>query len=310
MDILQSSRLVYLRQLWKLLVKGEGLFLSPVPQAVIFLVSRVLEGKDGERDESRSDTVVDSSRDKNSKSFETVSEQTPFAESTNAIQDLDPSDPHNVPDLEIMPMPYNASNWTFKELKSKEKGAFSFMVMLLKPRSKGTLRLEKRENFAQDHDARARPLCDLGTLQHPDDIKTMRTGIKFALRLARVMRSPKSDSLDDSKDGYPLEALHVPKSESDEDLDAFIREGARTTYHYCCTCRMGPEAKVTSQSEDEDGRGGGVVDEELRVHGVRGLRVADASVFPEILATHLQAPAVMVAERCAGFILKDNGGRK
>jgi choline dehydrogenase len=46
----------------------------------------------------------------------------------------------------------------------------------------------------------------------------------------------------------------------------------------------------------------GVVDDELRVYGVHGLRVADASVFPSIPATHLQAPVVMVAEKCADFL--------
>jgi choline dehydrogenase len=46
----------------------------------------------------------------------------------------------------------------------------------------------------------------------------------------------------------------------------------------------------------------GVVDDELRVHGVEGLRIADASIFPDVIATHLQAPVVMVAEKCADMI--------
>lgn len=85
---------------------------------------------------------------------------------------------------------------------------------------------------------------------------------------------------------------HVPASTTDADLDQFITEWARTTYHYTSTCRMAPE-------DDENP---GVVDDELFVHGIQKLRIADSSVFPQIIATHLQAPSVMVAEKCAELL--------
>jgi choline dehydrogenase len=91
--------------------------------------------------------------------------------------------------------------------------------------------------------------------------------------------------------GYPMRPINLPSSENDEDVDRFARENASSTYHYASTCPMGTD---------------GVVDARLRVHGVRNLRIADASVFPRIPAAHLQAPVVMVAERCADFIEEDS----
>ncbi|KAI0044364.1 GMC oxidoreductase [Auriscalpium vulgare] len=234
----QDNPLVALGQFLRYLIRGDGLLLAPFPQMSIFAVSRLLD--------EESQTVAQDASDR------------------------DPFSARNRPDIEIMPIPYNASDWKFE---LGEDGCFSFLVVNLTPKSKGTVRLAST-------DPRIRPDCDLGSLQDPDDFVVMRKGIKLALRLASEMR----------KLGYRLDDQVVPKSLSDEDLDAFIVHGARTTYHYSSTCRIAPEAE------------GGVVDEKLRVHGVDGLRVADASVFPTIPSTHLQAPAVMVAERCAAFL--------
>ncbi|ESZ89903.1 hypothetical protein SBOR_9715 [Sclerotinia borealis F-4128] len=85
------------------------------------------------------------------------------------------------------------------------------------------------------------------------------------------------------------------QSNSTEELDKFIRKRIRTTFHYASTCRMVPE-------HDATGKAPGVVDDELRVYGVKGLRVCDTSVFPRMVSGHLQAPAVMVAEKCADLI--------
>ena len=82
-------------------------------------------------------------------------------------------------------------------------------------------------------------------------------------------------------------------STSDVEIDAFIRRWTRSTYHYSSTCRMAPENDLDSP---------GVVDDELRVHGVRGLRIADTSIFPQVIPAHLQAPAVMVGMKCAEMI--------
>jgi choline dehydrogenase len=97
-------------------------------------------------------------------------------------------------------------------------------------------------------------------------------------------------------EGCPLKPIssQLPASESDEDMDNYIRENARSCLHYSSTCRMAPE-------EDPNP---GVVDDELRVHGIEGLRIADTSIFPDIISTHTMAGAVVVAEKCAQMILQ------
>jgi len=74
----------------------------------------------------------------------------------------------------------------------------------------------------------------------------------------------------------------------------FVRENAWTVFHQCGTCRMGDDAKES------------VVDAKLKVHGLDGLRVADASIFPTIPTGNTNAPTIMVGERAAEFILHDS----
>ncbi|MEM9436706.1 MAG: choline dehydrogenase [Pseudomonadota bacterium] len=81
-------------------------------------------------------------------------------------------------------------------------------------------------------------------------------------------------------------------AQSDEALDAFIREHAESAYHPCGTCKMGAAGDVTA-----------VVDPECRVIGVEGLRVADSSIFPRITNGNLNAPSIMVGEKAADHIL-------
>jgi choline dehydrogenase len=79
---------------------------------------------------------------------------------------------------------------------------------------------------------------------------------------------------------------------SDEAIDAFIRRRVESAYHASCTCRMGA-------ADDR----GAVVDAEARVHGIGGLRVVDASIMPSITNGNLNAPTIMIAEKCADHIL-------
>jgi choline dehydrogenase len=80
--------------------------------------------------------------------------------------------------------------------------------------------------------------------------------------------------------------------QSDEELDAFIREHVESAYHPCGTCKMGAVDDPTA-----------VVDHEARVIGVKGLRLADSSIFPRITNGNLNAPSIMVGEKTADHIL-------
>ena len=88
---------------------------------------------------------------------------------------------------------------------------------------------------------------------------------------------------------YPGESV-----QTDEQLEQFIADNAWTVFHPCGTCRMGTDSKTS------------VVDARLKVHGVAGLRIADASVFPSIPTGNTNAPTIMVGEKAAELILEDN----
>jgi choline dehydrogenase/4-pyridoxate dehydrogenase len=91
---------------------------------------------------------------------------------------------------------------------------------------------------------------------------------------------------------FIAEQMSLPPGElSDADLDTHIRNTAITVHHPLGTCRMGP-----------DGDAGAVVDPQLRVRGIDGLRVVDASVMPDMVSGNINAAVVMIAERTADLI--------
>ena len=81
---------------------------------------------------------------------------------------------------------------------------------------------------------------------------------------------------------------------SDDALETYVRSRAKTVYHPAGTCRMGSATRADT-----------VVTPDLRVRGISGLRIADASVIPSLVSGNTNAPVVMIAERCADFILKN-----
>lgn len=187
--------------------------------------------------------------------------------------DLDATLPENRPDIEIKPIPVQGIDPSPDFIVPG--GAFTFMVCLLKPKSLGYVQLNSSNAFD-------RPQCQLNLLSDPEDVEILTKGVRLALRLAEQVRAQ----------GYPFRDFVLPTSESEKDIEAFIRANGRTTYHYSSSCRMAPFSDPIP----------GVVDDELKVHGILGLRICDTSVFPEITAGHTMAPAVVVAERCADMI--------
>lgn len=153
----------------------------------------------------------------------------------------------------------------------------------LHPASRGTVRLRSSDPLDT-------PLVNLNFLSAPGDINVLRTAIRLCMRIADEMRAS----------GYPVSRVSAPATPDDADVDAFIAEQSQSFLHYSSTCRMAPR---------DDPDGSGVVDDELRVHGIANLRVCDASIFPQVPAAHLQAPVVAVAEKCADMIKKAYQGR-
>ncbi|KAF7902998.1 hypothetical protein EAF00_002900 [Botryotinia globosa] len=137
------------------------------------------------------------------------------------------------------------------------------------------------------------PAVDFGIFSNPDDRILARRAVHLALAFGKTMLAS----------GFPLLRPVTFSSESQdldvehgdhEEMDNFIRHRVRNTFHYSSTCRMGSEA---------DENAPGVVDNEFCVHGVKGVRIADASVFPKIVSHHTMAPTAMLATRCAGFLV-------
>ncbi|MBM86426.1 MAG: choline dehydrogenase, partial [Rhodospirillaceae bacterium] len=104
----------------------------------------------------------------------------------------------------------------------------------------------------------------------------------------RIMRAPAMEPLG------VQELAPGPELSSDEQILEWVREMAETTYHPVGTCKMGSDPLA-------------VVDDRLRVHGLRGLRVADASIMPTLISGNTNAPSIMIGEKCAAMILEDTG---
>jgi choline dehydrogenase-like flavoprotein len=151
---------------------------------------------------------------------------------------------------------------------------YAISPVALYPKSRGTVRLASP-------DPQAAPLIDPHLLEHPDDIKPL---IR-ALSIARAAFATEPFARYEA-----VEVAPGPEVQSDEQLDRYIRETGYTVHHPVGTCRMG-----TGE--------GAVVDPQLRLTGIEGLRVADASVMPSIIGGNTNAPCVMIGERAADFIL-------
>jgi len=153
---------------------------------------------------------------------------------------------------------------------------YAISPVALYPKSRGTVRLASV-------DPAAAPLIDPRLLEHPDDIKPL---IR-ALRIARAAFATEPFAQYEGTEVAPGADVT-----SDEALDVYIRETGYTVHHPVGTCRMGDPKDAAT-----------VVDPELRVKGIAGLRVADASVMPILIGGNTNAPCVMIGERGADFVL-------
>lgn len=151
---------------------------------------------------------------------------------------------------------------------------YSAHLLLARPKSVGEVRLASR-------DTRVAPLIDPKYFSHPYDMETLIKGTQVALD---IMSAPAFDP-------YRGEMIIHYDRDNPVQIESTLRDHADTEYHPCGTAKMGP-----------DGDPMAVVDPRLRVRGVEGLRVADASIMPTVPSNNIHAPVLMIAEKCADMI--------
>ncbi len=176
---------------------------------------------------------------------------------------------NDAPDLQFffcpiaLPLPgYTQPEWTF-----------TGVICLTHPHNKG--RVSLRSAHAEDA-----PLIQMNYLQEEADARKLVTGIKVVRNLFH------STALDEFRGEEIGPGIEV---QTDEALIAYIRNTANTVWHPVGTCKMGTDPMA-------------VVDSELRVHGVEGLRVVDASIMPTITTGNTNAPTIMIGEKAADLI--------
>jgi choline dehydrogenase len=144
---------------------------------------------------------------------------------------------------------------------------------LVRPKSRGAVTL-------RSPDPKTHPSIDPNYLSAAEDLKLTVDAVRLGRRIMAQ----------EALNGYLMkEHFPGPSFESQDELEQFVRQQARTGYHPSGTCRMGASEEA-------------VVDTQLRVHGVDGLRIADASVMPRLVSGNTNATTIMIGERAADFI--------
>jgi choline dehydrogenase len=180
------------------------------------------------------------------------------------------------PDLEHPDLQYHfiAALMFDHTRKKADRHGFMAHVCQLRPQSRGYISIKST-------DPNVAPLIQPNYLEAEEDRRALREGVKiardvFAQKAFDAYRGPEL-----------MPGAHV---RSDDQIDAFIRETAETIYHPVGTAKMGNDNMS-------------VVDGQLRVHGVEGLRVIDASVMPTLVSGNTNAPTIMIAEKASDMIL-------
>lgn len=170
-------------------------------------------------------------------------------------------------------------NEVFSELNNRD--VFGVFPMMLRPKSRGYIRLKSKNPL--DY-----PLLYHNYLTHPEDVAVLREGVKAAIAFGEMSSMKRFGSRFYSKQ-LP-NCKHIPLY-TDEYWECVLRMYTMTIYHMSCTAKMGPSNDPMA-----------VVDPQLRVYGIEGLRVIDASIMPTITSGNINAPVIMIGEKGADMI--------
>ncbi|KAL4711911.1 hypothetical protein ACJJTC_006080 [Scirpophaga incertulas] len=172
---------------------------------------------------------------------------------------------------------------TFEPLGNTD--AFMIFPMLMRPKSKGRIMLQSRN-------PKAPPVLIPNYFEYEEDLKKIVEGMKLAIEISK---QPSLKKIGAKLYDVPIkECLKHGPFGSDKYFACHAQMFTFTIYHQSGTCKMGPANDATS-----------VVDARLRVHGIKKLRVIDASIMPEIVSSHPNAPVYMIAEKGSDMIKED-----
>jgi choline dehydrogenase len=174
------------------------------------------------------------------------------------------------PDVQFHFLPFTTDG---KSPALERDSAFSISVCQLRPESRGEVSLKSA-------DPTVAPRIKPNYLSHPLDGRVLVDGIRISHRIAAAP----------ALKPYVDHIIRPGSDASDEELLSYARETGRTVFHPCGTCKMGQDRMA-------------VVDAKLRVHGMQGIRVVDASIMPTLVSANTNAATIMIAEKAADLIL-------
>ena len=180
------------------------------------------------------------------------------------------------PDLQLALLPLGLGGDEAQDEVSIGEHAFSVHIDLMRPTSRGRLRL--RSANPRDY-----PRLLFNYLATREDVDAMVAAVKLVREICAqpALARYSGEEL--------LPGLNVS---ADDEIETWVRDNVGTSYHPVSTCRMGPDTDPLA-----------VVDPTLRVHGMEGLRVVDASIMPDLMSGNTNAPAIMIGEKGADMIL-------
>lgn len=179
-----------------------------------------------------------------------------------------------LPDVQLLFTAAPLASWPYMEpFKAPFQDGFATRIVAVQPESRGQVRLASADPLSA-------PLIEQNFLASPKDWASLRAGFRVARDLAaQASMQPFIEA----------EFFPGPKCQSDDEIDAHIRQTSITVHHPAGTCRMGVDAAS-------------VVDPDLKVRGVDGLRIVDASVMPDLVCGNINAAVIMIAEKAADLI--------